>query len=135
MTKPWNRVIDCTFVSVWDGGLEVISPASFDPDSGHVFDIQTAQLSASMLEECQHLEREYIIVGSKEYDVKQDDDDERYVIRTFDVFFTRSGYAQVEAINAQEAKRIADATLTLDDVSWDDDWPATDAQPEESYDQ
>lgn len=127
MKKPVN----CTFVSVWNGGMEIISPATFDTDTGLVSDIQTAPLSASMLEECQHLEREYIIVNGREYAVENGEDDEYYAIRTYDVFFVRNGYAQVEAKSAQEAICIANRECSLDDVSWDEDWNATDAQLEE----
>ena len=49
------------------------------------------------------------------------------VVHTYDVFFSRGGYAQVRAASADEARRIADTTLTEKDIAWDDDWPATDA--------
>ena len=121
----------CTFVSVWDGGLAISSPASFDPDSGLIADIQAAPLSAYMQEECQHLIREYVIVDGREYDVRQNDNNEYYALRTFGVFFTRCGYSEVKAMNAQDAMRIADQELKLNDVSWDDDWHPTDAQLED----
>ena len=121
----------CTLVSVWDGGLEISSPASFDPDTGLVFGIQTAPLSASMLEECQHLLREYVILDGREYDVRQDERNDYYILRSFGVFFTRCGYAEIKVASVQEAMRMADQDLRLDDISWDDDWHPTDAQPED----
>ena len=121
----------CTFVSVWEGGLEISSHASFDPDTGLISNIQASPLFASMLEECQHLLHEYVIVDGREYDVRQDDNNEYYALRTFGVFFTRCGYAEVKAMNVQNAMRIADYELKLDDVSWDDNWHPTDAQLED----
>ena len=121
----------CTFVSVWDGRLEISSPAFFDPDTGLIANIQTAPLSASMPEECQHLLREYVIIDGHEYDVRQDNNNEYYALRTFGVFFTRCGYAEVKAMNVQDAIRIADQEITVDSVSWDDDWHPTDAQLED----
>lgn len=118
----------CTFVSVWEGGLEISSLASFDPDTGLISSIQASPLFASMLEECQHLLHEYVIVDGREYDVRQDDNNEYYALRTFGVFFTRCGYAEVKAMNVQDAMRIADQEFTVDGVSWDDDWHPTDAQ-------
>ena len=121
----------CTFVSVWDSGLEISSPASFDPDTGLIANIQAAPLSASMLKERQHLLREYVIVDGREYDVRQDDNNEYYVLRTFGILFTRCGYAEVKAMNVQDAMRITEQELTVDGVSWDDDWHPTDAQLED----
>lgn len=54
-----------------------------------------------------------------------------YALRTFGVIFTRCGYAQVRAKDEQEALSIANRDCSHDDVSWDDDWNSTDAQPEE----
>lgn len=51
--------------------------------------------------------------------------------QTYGVFFTRHGYAEIEAESAEEAMKLADETITSDEVSWDDDWPCTDAQPVE----
>ena len=39
-----DRRKQCTFVSVWDRGMEIDSSAMFDPDTGIVSDIQMAQL-------------------------------------------------------------------------------------------
>ena len=121
----------CTFVSVWEGGLEISSLASFDPDTGLISSIQASPLFASMLEECQHLIREYVIVDGREYNVTQDDNNDYYALRTFGVFLSRCGYAEVKARNVQDAMRIADYELKLDDVSWDDNWHPTDAQLED----
>lgn len=46
-------------------------------------------------------------------------------MKKFDVFFTRNGYAQIEAETQEEAERIAQQ-LKYDDVSWDDDWNPVD---------
>ncbi len=51
--------------------------------------------------------------------------------RKYGVFFTRHGYAEIEAESPDEAMKLADETITADEVSWDDDWPCTDAQPVE----
>lgn len=49
--------------------------------------------------------------------------------RRYGVFFTRHGYAEIEAESVEDAMRKADETITSDKVSWDDDWPCTDAMP------
>lgn len=49
--------------------------------------------------------------------------------QTYGVFFVRHGYAEIEAESAEEAMRLADETMTSDEVIWDDDWPCTDARP------
>ena len=126
-----SKHVYCTFVSIWDGGVEVESEAHFDEDTGVVSDIQTANLPESILNGLEVLEREYIRVGQKTYDVEQREDDTYIAIRTFGVFFTRNGYAEVQATSADEARRIADEELKYDDVSWDDDWLPTDVQLEE----
>ena len=46
----------------------------------------------------------------------------------YGVFFVRHGYAEIKAESAEEAMKLADETITADEVSWDDDWPCTDAQ-------
>lgn len=45
----------------------------------------------------------------------------------YGVFFSRGGYAEIEAESREYAMRKADETITCDEVSWDDDWPCTDA--------
>ena len=126
-----SKHVPCTFVSIWDGDVEVESEAQFDEDTGVVSDIRTANLPESILNGLEVLEREYIRVGQKTYDVEQREDDTYIAIRTFGVFFTRNGYAEVQATSADEARRIANDKLKYDDVSWDDDWPPTDVQLEE----
>ena len=125
-----NRV-PCTFISVWDGGMEVDSPAVFDPDTGVVSDIQLAQLPESVLNNLGILDRELVRVNGKEYEVRRNEDDTYSAIRTFEVFFSRNGYAEVQAASVEEARRIADEVMKYDDVSWDDDWHPTDVQLEE----
>lgn len=128
---PMNKPVDCTFVSVWSSGLKVVSPASIDLESGRVLHVQNTSLFGSMLATCQHLEKQYIIFNGCEYAVEREANNEYYALRTFGVFFTRCGYAQVKAKNAQEAMRIADLELKHDDISWDDEWHPTDAQLED----
>lgn len=126
-----DRPKHCTFVSVWDGGLEIESAAVFNPDTGIVSDIQMAQLNQSILVGLDVPEREFIRVDGKEYDLVENDDGTYSAIRPYEVFFSRNGYAVVHAPSAQEAIRIADEELKYDDVSWDDDWHPTDVQVEE----
>ena len=35
-----------------------------------------------------------------------------------------------KGVKKEKARNIADKKLTYDEVSWDDDWPVTDVQPE-----
>ena len=77
------------------------------------------------------LDRELVRVNGKEYEVRRNEDDTYSAIRTFEVFFSRNGYAEVQAASAEEARRIADEEMKYDDVSWDDDWHPTDVQLEE----
>ena len=107
-----DRQVKCVFVSVWDGGIAVESDALFDIDTGIVSDIQTANLPEGILNELEHLDKEYIRVGRQTYDVQRK-------------------YAVVQAASPEEARRIADEELKYDDVSWDDDWHPTDVQLEE----
>lgn len=126
-----GKQVSCTFVSVWDSGFEVKSDALLDVDTGIVSDIQTANLPEGILNYLEVLDREYICVGERRYDVRRNEDDTYSAIRTFEVFFSRNGYAEVQAASAEEARRIADEEMKYDDVSWDDDWHPTDVQLEE----
>ena len=117
-----NTQIPCTYVSVWDDTTAIATSARYDPATGEVTDIEVAPLSDEMLESLEVLTRQYIRVGSEEYDVQQTEDGAYLAVRTFEVFFSRNGYAQVEAASAEEAMRIADKTLKYGDISWDDDW-------------
>lgn len=126
-----GKQVSCTFVSVWDGGFEVKSDALLDVDTGIVSDIQTANLPEGTLNYLEVLDREYIRVGERRYVVRRNEDDTYSAIRTFEVFFSRNGYAEVQAASAEEARRIADEEMKYDDVSWDDDWHPTDVQLEE----
>ena len=49
--------------------------------------------------------------------------------RRFGVFFSRHGYAEIDAESVEDAMRKADETITSDEVSWDEDWHCTDALP------
>ena len=126
-----EKIVPCTFVSVWDGGYEVESSAMFNVDTGIVSDIQTANLPESVLNGLDVLEREYIRVGDKEYDLRHNEDDAYIAVRNFEVFFSRNGYAVVQATSEKEAFDIADNKLKYEDVFWDDDWHPTDVQLEE----
>lgn len=46
--------------------------------------------------------------------------------KKFTVFFTKNGYAEIEAESREEAEQIADQMIKLDDVSLDDDWNVVD---------
>lgn len=126
-----NKQIPCTYVSVWDDTTAIATPARYDPVTGEVTDIEVAPLSDEMLESLEVPTRQYIRVGDEEYDVQQTEDGSYLAVRTFEVFFSRNGYARVEATSAKEAMRIADKTLKYGDISWDDDWHPTDVQPED----
>lgn len=126
-----SEKIPCTFTSVWNGGIPIESSALYDPETGAVSDIQTAALPESLLEWLDNLEREFILVSGRELNVRRDDNGEYVVVHTYDVFFQREGYAQVEATSPEEAMRIANETLTYDDISWNETWPATYAQSED----
>lgn len=126
-----NEKIPCTFVSVWDVGVAIESPALYDPDTDAVTDIQTAKLPTGLTEGLEHLEREYIRVSDHDYDVRRIGDGEYTALRTYGVYFQRDGYAEVQATSPEEAMRIADETLTSEDISWNEDWPATYAQSED----
>ena len=126
-----NTQIPCTYVSVWDDTTAIATPARYDPVTGEVSDIEVAPLSGEMLESLEVLTRQYICIGDEEYDVEQTEDGAYLAVRTYEVFFSRNGYARVEATSAEEAMQIADKTLKYGDISWDDDWRPTDAQPED----
>ena len=126
-----SEKIPCTFVSVWGDGLAIESAALYDPNANAITDIQTAALPAGLTEGLEHLEREYIRVSDHVYDVRRNDDGEYTALRTYGVFFQRDGYAEVQATSPEEAMRIADETLADGDISWNGDWPATNAQLED----
>lgn len=62
-----ENAIDCTFISVWDVGIEVISNAKFDPISQTVFDIDTANLSEGVLEDLDICTGEYVEINGKRF--------------------------------------------------------------------
>ena len=121
----------CTFVSVWDGGIRIETPAMMDEATGIVSDIEIADLPGNVLNDMDVLDQEFILIGDREYDVESNDDGTYSVIRPYSVFFSRNGYAEVMAKSPDEARRIGDEELKYDDVSWDDDWNVTDIQLEE----
>ena len=125
-----NR-IQATYVSVWDDGIEIETPAMFDRDTGVLDEVQMAQFPDGMLESLDIRTGEYVRYDGRQYELRANDDGTYHAIRPYGVFFSRCGYAQVMATSAEEAMRIADERLTCDDVSWDDDWPVTDVQLED----
>lgn len=124
-----NR-IHAIYVSVWDNGVEIETPAMFDRDTGVLDEVQMAQLPESIVEDMEVLVGEYVRYDGRQYELRDNEDGTYNAIRPYGVFFARNGYAQVMATSKEEAMRIADAQLTSDEVYWDDDWPATDAQLE-----
>ncbi len=127
-----RKSIPCTFVSVWDGGsIEIESPAKYDPDLGLVYDVKMADLPGGVLNSLGILEKEYVRVDAKEYELVDNDDNTYSAVRPFGVFFSRNGYAKIMATSADEAMKLADEQCKVDDVSWDDDWHPTDAAPAE----
>ena len=123
-------IVPCTFVSVFYGGLELETHAMFNPDTGIVSDVQF-DASHEIMNPQNVLCRELIRVNGNEYEVRRNDDGTCSAVRTFEVFFSRSGYAKVQATSELEAFRIADEKLKSYDISWDDDWHPTDVQLEE----
>jgi hypothetical protein len=61
-------IIDATYTSVWDGGVEVSSPCKYDADERRVFDIAGADVSG-----VESLEREYVILPDGT-ELDEDDD-------------------------------------------------------------
>ncbi len=119
-----NR-IHATYVSVWDNGIEIETPAVFDRETGVRDEVQMAQFSEGMLESLDIRTGEYIRYDGRQYELRGTDDGTYHAIRPCGVLFSRCGYARVMATSWEEAMRIADKKLTCDDVSWYDDWPAT----------
>ena len=66
----------CAFVSVWDDGIEIVTPAEFDPVTKRVTDIEFAPLSESQLSDLEISERQYISVAGKKYPVHEEVDGE-----------------------------------------------------------
>jgi len=124
-----NR-IQATFVSVWDNGIEIKSSARFDPETGILDEVQMAELPDGVVDSLEVLTGEYVRFGNLQYELEYNEDGTYSAIRPYGVFFSRNGYAQVMATSAEKARIIANERLTCDEVSWDDDWPVTDVQPE-----
>jgi hypothetical protein len=50
-------------------------------------------------------------------------------LKNYGVTVCRTGYVPgIPAVNENQAKKIVDLFITHDDVSWSDDWPASDAE-------
>ena len=124
-----NR-IQATFVSVWDNGIEITSSAKFDPETGILDEVQMAELPDGVVESLEVLTGEYVRCGDQQYELEYNGDGTYSAIRPYGVFFSRNGDAQGMATSAEKARNNADKKLTYDEVSWDDDWPVTDVQPE-----
>ena len=126
-----SKQIQVTFVSVWDNGMAIPTAALFDEDTGIVSDIEQANLPESILESLDILTDQYVLIGEKKYELQGNGDGTFTVLRNYGVFFSHSGYAEIKAVSADEAMRIADETMKVEDVSWDEDWHPTDVQLEE----
>ena len=126
-----SKQIQVTFVSVWDNGMAIPTAALFDEDTGIVSDIEQANLPESILESLDILTDQYVLIGEKKYELQGNGDGTFTVLRNYGVFFTRGGYAEIKAVSEDEAMRIADETMKVEDVSWDEDWHPTDVQLEE----
>ena len=125
-----SKRVHATYVSVWDNGVEIETPAMFDRDTGVLDEVQMAELPDGVVESLEVLTGEYVRCGDQQYELEYNGDGTYSAIRPYGVFFSRNGYAQVMATSAEKARTIADEKLTCDEVSWDDDWPVTDVQPE-----
>ena len=52
-----NKIVEVEYVSLWNNGIEVVTTAKYDSESGVVYDIETTDEN---LEELDTLEREFI---------------------------------------------------------------------------
>ncbi len=59
-----------TFVSVWDGGYQVESAAMYDPDTGIVYDVETADLPEHILNDLEVLDGEYAEIDGSRYELQ-----------------------------------------------------------------
>lgn len=129
-TPKNGTTLPAAYTSMWDG-MEITTPCRFDPETGVLSEIEDSGLPECMLASLQTLEKQYVIVNGRQYPVRENDEGELAAERTYGVFVSRNGYCQVKATSAAEARRIVDEEFKTDDVSWDDDWPSTDAQLED----
>lgn len=70
-----SKIVDITYVSVWDCGTEIETKGKYDEEKNIVFDVEVAEVDDYDLDIC---EKEYIILpdGSEKKIVKEDDEDE-----------------------------------------------------------
>ena len=60
------------------------------------------------------------------------DEYEPVTLKRYGVTVCRTGYVpDILAASEEQAKKVVDMFVTDDDVSWSDDWPASDAELEE----
>lgn len=63
-------IIDATYTSVWDGGIEVTSKCKVNTEKKEVFDIEIVDVNGLEV-----LEKEYLAIDGKEYSVSWDRDE------------------------------------------------------------
>ena len=77
------------------------------------------------------LEREYIRVGDKEYDVRRNEDDTYIAVRNWlEASLQLRGVLFPQWV-CRGAGDVGDNKLKYEDVFWDDDWHPIDVQLEE----
>ena len=91
-----NR-IQATYVSVWDDGIEIETPAMFDRETGILDEVQMAQLPDGVVDSLETLVGEYVRYDGRQYELEYNEDGSYNAIRPYGVFFARNGYAQVMA--------------------------------------
>lgn len=74
-----EKVLNVTYVSVWDGGFEIESKAKFNPETKHVFDIEVVEAVDCEGDEVETLDEEYILLpdGTK-FTVEEDEESGKY---------------------------------------------------------
>ena len=107
--------IPCTLISEWEDGSKTETAALIHPDKNVISvpkppgDTPSAFMGV--------LVRQSVRIGSETYATRENEDRELCAVRTYDVFFARLGYAQVEATSSWGAQKIADETLEYEDIS------------------
>jgi hypothetical protein len=61
-----EKTLNVKYVSVWDGGHEIVTNAKYDTSTGLVFDIETVEGINEQGEEVEVLDREYIILPGEQ---------------------------------------------------------------------
>lgn len=68
---PNELKVRVPYVSVWDGGVEIVTSANLNIRTGEITDIETIDPQGSV----EMLEREYIILNDEQIDVDSSDDE------------------------------------------------------------